>query len=93
MRRPGMTDDELIARAFVRGFAFGCEQAIVAHDGLIDVIPLALLCIRNSVGDRLADDTDERVMVSMHEVRRLRDCGAIKALEFFEFERSMEAER
>lgn len=76
--------------AFLRGFAYGVEQTINAHDDLIGVMPLALLCIRETVGEHLFEDTDERVMAAMAEVRRVREAGALESLSMFEVERVMQ---
>lgn len=76
--------------AFLRGFEYGAEQTINAHDDLIGVIPLALLCIRETLGEHLYEHTDQRVMAAMVEVRRVREAGALESLSMFKVERTLQ---
>jgi hypothetical protein len=97
--RIAMNDDEMkraAAResaAFMRGFAYGCEQTINAHDGLLPILVLLIERERVNGAERLADADHKRVLDVLTEVRRVRDCGAVQSLSMFEVEQAMAVER
>jgi hypothetical protein len=89
------------ARAFIRGFDYGVEQAINAHDDLIGAVILLMGALRfgpanlvlDSDGDpRYLDDdevlviADRRVSAAMAAVRRVREQGALAWLPLYELE-------
>lgn len=74
-------------RAFTDGWRAGVEQAILAHDDLLEVLVLAAAVERRYVGDRLADWHDQRVMATMRKVRALRgEQGECDALALYRIE-------
>lgn len=73
--------------AFMRGFTYGAEQAILATEPLLDLIPHAILRIREAVGDRIADEEQERVDAVRDELRHLREMGPVEHLALFEVEK------
>jgi hypothetical protein len=74
-------------RAYSDGWRAGVEQAILAHDDLLEVLVLAAAVERCYVGDRLADWHDECVKATMAKVRRLRgEQGERDALALYRIE-------
>ena len=92
-----MTDDETRAKAqqsaaFVRGYEYAVRESIEATVPLVRIIN-RLMWNAWTEGD--ADDHVELTALAeleratFAEVHRLRDCGAVAALQFFDFERAM----
>src|SRR5437667_11481392 len=82
------------SRAFVRGFAYGVEQAINAHDALIPILTDLQWAVRAGIeeaGDkveawRAVTDIDRRILAVMHRVRHVREQGALESLPLFQME-------
>jgi hypothetical protein len=85
-----MTDAE--RRAFERGFAYGAEAMVDAHDGLVPIVTRYVAPLQ-AVGARLGDVEDDEVRIVMARVRRVRFEGVADALLMFEVERALEAMR
>jgi hypothetical protein len=80
-----MTDAE--REAFLRGYAYGAEAMILAHDPLLEALAVAAAVERAHVGDRLADWHDECVEATMAKVRALRgEQGERDALHLYAIE-------
>jgi hypothetical protein len=88
-----MTEAE--RRAFVAGYRFAAWAMIDATVPLVSIIAALMW---KAWGEASADHVEltslvEREWATFAEVHRLRDCGEVAALEFFERERAMEVER
>jgi hypothetical protein len=90
-----MTDGE--RQAFLRGFVYGVEQAILVHDPLLTIAAqhtarLAWLADRED--DELtpvAQRDDRRITDVMGAICRMRFDGAVQALSAYELDRVLDA--